>query len=95
MSEAERLARLETWKDGHEDRCAERYKDIKDDTQDIKGALTSMSAELKAAVSRIHDRVDGHDGKISGLKIWVLGGCVTLLLTILGYAVTTWGPLSR
>ena len=89
---AERLARLETWKDGHEGRCAERYEDIKSDANDIKNAVASMSSDLKAAVSRIHDRIDGQDGRISAQKAAALTALVVLLISVLGYVLATWAP---
>ena len=91
----ERVASLEAWSTGHEDQCKERYMQIKGDTAEIKGVLSAISADLKGAISRIHDRIDGQDQRISGLKIWVLTGIVGLLLSVVAYLLTTYGPFSK
>ena len=91
----ERLAKLETWREGHEYRCAERYNDIKSDASDIKQAVNAMAVDLKSAVERIHGRIDGQDGKIGGLKIWTLSGAASILLGAFSYVVTHWGPFAK
>ena len=92
---AERMARLEEWKEGHEGRCTERYEDIKSDANDIKNAVAAMAADLKSAVGRIHERIDGQDGRISAQKVAGLSALVMFLIGLLGYAISHWGPLAK
>lgn len=100
-----KVARLEEWKQGHEERCTERYQDIKSDTGEIKQALATMNDNLASAVKRIHERIDTSetaargetsavDTKVNDQKVWILAGGGALLLTILAYVLTTWGPLA-
>ena len=95
MELPERTAKLEAWSTGHEDQCKERYMQIKGDTAEIKGVLSAISTDLKSAVSRIHDRIDGHDQRISGLKVWVLTGVAGFLLSVVAYLLTRFGPFAK
>lgn len=82
MSDVERITALETWKDGHEERCTERFNRIASDTGEIKAALLVLSAETRALYSKQSDS-----------KIWALKTGGWLALILLGYALSHWGPL--
>lgn len=56
MEMAERMAKLESWAEGHTDQCKERYQDIRGDTTEIKAQIGSLVASLESTVKRIHER---------------------------------------
>ncbi len=95
MSDLERLARLEAWRDSHEDRCKERYEANASALERIEAAATALTSKIDGAFARVHERIDGADERIGGHKVWILSSAIVLLLAILGYAVTTWGPLAK
>lgn len=45
--------------ESHEKTCTERYGRIAGDTAEIKSAIQTLSTDLKGAVQRIHERIDG------------------------------------
>ncbi len=82
--------------DAHEKTCAERYGRIAGDTAEIKAAIQALSADVKSAVQRIHERIDNESHiardavasahtAVAGLKIWVLSSAGTVLLGIIGW----------
>ncbi|MBL8644023.1 MAG: hypothetical protein JNK21_08810 [Rhodospirillaceae bacterium] len=97
MSEpSERLAKLESWRDSHEDRCKERYGAISKELTEIKGLLSDGFKDAKSAAIRIHERIDGENdainerltstnSKISGQKVWILTNVIALLLGIVAW----------
>lgn len=93
MSDVERITALETWKDGHEERCTERFDRIASDTTDIKLALHTLGMDLKNGMERVHARIDDQISKHSDSKIWALKTGGWLALILLGYALSHWGPL--
>lgn len=93
-----RIARLETWKDDHEDRCGERYQRISSDTGDIKAVLETMRQDLKSSVERIHNRIDqeattSRDAThavvkvVTAHKIWILTSAVAGLVSVVAYLI--------
>lgn len=81
--------------ENHKDQCTERYNRIRDDTTEIKATLLAIQQDLKSATDRVHTRIDSAFSKIGAQKVWILSGGGLLLLTILGYVLTTWGPLAE
>lgn len=88
-------AALKASYDAHVKSDDERYGRIETQFTQIMGVLNGIPGKLDSAMNRAHERIDDSNERISGLKIWVLSGGGILLLSILGYVLTTWGPYAK
>lgn len=102
----EKLAALDQWARSHEKECDKDRKQIKEDTSEIKAAIMRLSDDVKGATQRFHSRLDEVQtdtaekfakvhGRISKQKVVALVAILGTSLTVLGYVVTTWGPLAH
>ncbi len=72
------IARLEQWKESHEDRCKERFEANARDLGDIKGALLALSVDLKGTVQRIHERNEETNDRINNVTQALSGDIQTV-----------------
>ncbi len=93
MSDVERITALETWKDGHEDRCRERYERIASDTGEIKAAILAIGIKMETAVTRIHTKLETQNSENDKTHALAIKAALWLALIVLGYALSHWGPL--
>lgn len=97
-TEAERLASLEAKYTAHEKSDDERYSRIEANSAQTLSLITELGRKLDGGFTRAHERIDNEsaarikavkhaDDRISGLKVWFLGGAASLLLLALIFFV--------
>lgn len=105
MEYGERMATLEAWSRGHEKQCDEDRRDIKANTVEIKTQIADLARDIRSATQRIHARMDQSqadtdtklvqvNARMSKQKATLLSAVVVFLITVLGYVLSTWGPLA-
>lgn len=75
------LIRVQGWQDGHDDLCAERYKNIND-------KLTAMQIMLTQYQTQNHERFNGLSSRIWNFTVAGLGGAIIGIGALAFYLIT-------